>query len=72
MIAGAHEAGEPRGLLVEVDPISGRAAGEPRTLEDDQLEPVGKAPPLRGPGRPPARDAAVHEQQTLHEAILTV
>ena len=60
MGAAGERVGDEDGVLLEVDVVDGRVGRKARPLEDVELEPVGERA-LPAPGRPPAHDAAVDE-----------
>ena len=65
MIAGPQEVRDEVGVRLEVDPLDRRVRREPGALDDEELEALGERP-LRAPGRTPAEDAPVNEDDALH------
>jgi hypothetical protein len=69
VIAVTQEVRDEVGVPLEVDPPDRRSGRKPRALDDEKLEALGERL-LCAPGRTPAEDAPVDEDDALHGAIL--
>jgi hypothetical protein len=71
VIPGLEQVGDENRVRREVDAFDRGIRRESGTIEDDELEPIGKGA-LGRPGSPPPDDAAMDEDDPLHRAILTL
>jgi hypothetical protein len=69
VVTRLEEAGHENGVRLEVDALHVGVRCEPWTLHDDELEAIGQRA-LSRPGASPADDAAVDEDDPLHQPIL--
>jgi hypothetical protein len=69
VVAPLEQLGDEPGVRLEVDPLHRRLPRKARPLHDDELETV-RERLLPSPRRGASDDAAVHEDETLHGAIL--
>jgi hypothetical protein len=67
----AEQVGDEACVGLEVDPLDQGTRWKAGTVDHDEL-PAFAERLLRAPGRPAAAHAAVHEDDALHAAILTV
>jgi hypothetical protein len=69
VVTRLDQAGHEDRVRLEVDALDVGVGCEPRTLQDDELEAIGQRA-LSRPGASPADDAAVDEDDSLHQPIL--
>jgi hypothetical protein len=71
VVSGLEQSRDELRVRLEVDALDGRIRGKARPLEDHELELAGERS-LGHPRRATADDAAVHEHEALHEAIVSM